>query len=235
MLLLRILPSFFAHSRHIPRPSGIDYKIDVYEAIHLTLNNVVSEAEFKAYIDKVVETESQSQNSRDEQGKANAVWVHILSMQFSLATYLCSAGFRIQYGVGEKLVLTKWIGKIKNMIIPYSAAYMSAGAIIIKANQILLVQEKTGFRKQQFGIPSGRSNFGESIDQCAERELLEETNIKAKFSYILHFRELEKMAYGGMDFYFACVMDFEDSALAQLRIDEVELDGFKWVHLDNYE
>jgi ADP-ribose pyrophosphatase YjhB (NUDIX family) len=74
------------------------------------------------------------------------------------------------------------------MITPFSTVHVSAGAILIMNNKILLVREKGGYRKDAYGIPGGRTNFGETIDKCAERELFEEANIVAKFRYILHFR-----------------------------------------------
>jgi ADP-ribose pyrophosphatase YjhB (NUDIX family) len=62
---------------------------------------------------------------------------------------------------------------MKSMITPYSTAYVSAGAILILSNKILLVRKKVGNRKGDYGIPGGRTNFGETIDKCAERELFE--------------------------------------------------------------
>lgn len=66
-------------------------------------------------------------------------------------------------------MLNKWIASKKDLITPYSAAFISAGAILIKDNRILLVQEKNGARKGDYGIPGGRSDFGETISSCAER------------------------------------------------------------------
>ena len=71
--------------------------------------------------------------------------------------------------MGNKLVLNKWIASRKDLITPFSTIYVSAGAILIKDNKILLVQEKNGARKGDYGIPGGRSDFGEPITYCAER------------------------------------------------------------------
>lgn len=74
---------------------------------------------------------------------------------------------------------------------------------------MLLVQEKNGGRKGEFGVPGGRADLGETIDMCAERELFEETGIKAKYKYIVHFRELSHTLFNGTDIYFACIVDVE--------------------------
>jgi len=84
-----------------------------------------------------------------------------------LATYLCQIGFNIHHGLGRKIVLNKWIASRKDLITHFSAAYVSAGAILIKDNKILLVQEKNGARKGDYGIPGGRSDIGEIISSCA--------------------------------------------------------------------
>lgn len=112
-------------------------------------------------------TETEYNKNCDGEMETNAVWVHINSMQFGLASYLCQIGFNIHHGLGKKLVLNKWIASKKDLITPYSTAFISAGSILIKDNKIFLVQEKNGARKGEYGIPGGRSDFGETIDKCA--------------------------------------------------------------------
>jgi ADP-ribose pyrophosphatase YjhB (NUDIX family) len=46
------------------------------------------------------------------------------------------------------------------MIVPFSAVFVSAGAILIRDSKILLVQERTGPNSGTYGIPGGRTNFG---------------------------------------------------------------------------
>jgi ADP-ribose pyrophosphatase YjhB (NUDIX family) len=58
---------------------------------------------------------------------------------------------------------------------------IAAGALVIKDNKVLVVKEKGGQRKGYYGVPGGRADRGELIANCAERELFEETGIRAKF------------------------------------------------------
>lgn len=51
--------------------------------------------------------------------------------------------------------------------------------IITKRNRILLVQHKKGERTYWL-LPGGGLKFGETIKECAKRELLEETNLRIK-------------------------------------------------------
>lgn len=47
--------------------------------------------------------------------------------------------------------------------------WVAAGALVIKDDKVLLVEEKSGKRKGKYGLPGGRANKGELIAQCAER------------------------------------------------------------------
>jgi len=46
------------------------------------------------------------------------------------------------------------------LIPPFSVFYVGCGAIVINKDRILLVQEKSGTRKNLFGVPGGRANPG---------------------------------------------------------------------------
>ncbi len=49
---------------------------------------------------------------------------------------------------------------------------------IIKNNKILLIEKKTGFGKGKIGAPGGKIELGESPEEAATRECLEELKIK---------------------------------------------------------
>jgi ADP-ribose pyrophosphatase YjhB (NUDIX family) len=95
---------------------------------------------------------------------------------------------------------------------------VACGAVIVKDGCVLVVQEKSGGRAGLYGIPGGRADFGETIPQCVERELYEETHIRAKFDYILYFRETDKTVYNASDLYFVCMMKYQPEALEQLKL-----------------
>lgn len=81
-------------------------------------------------------------------------------------------GFNIHHGAGQSVSLWRWISSQKDLVAPFCNFYISAGAILIRNDQILLVQEKSGLRRGHFGIPGGRADCGEAISACSERELL---------------------------------------------------------------
>ena len=57
---------------------------------------------------------------------------------------------------------------------------VGVGAIVFHNKQVLLVKRKRPPNAGQWAIPGGRVKFGESLQQAAEREILEETGIRIK-------------------------------------------------------
>ncbi|MEM3154731.1 MAG: NUDIX domain-containing protein [Candidatus Woesearchaeota archaeon] len=57
-------------------------------------------------------------------------------------------------------------------------------AAIIKDNQILLLKRKRRPYQGYWGLPGGKLHLEESIEECAVREVKEETGLECKFSHI---------------------------------------------------
>ena len=62
------------------------------------------------------------------------------------------------------------IEEISKLKIPF----VGVGCIVHRAGQFLLVRHHDG----QWGPPGGHLDFGESIEDCARRETLEETGVR---------------------------------------------------------
>lgn len=56
-------------------------------------------------------------------------------------------------------------------------ARVAVGAIVFKDNRVLLVRRGKPPAEDQWAIPGGRVEIGESLQESAEREILEETGI----------------------------------------------------------
>lgn len=63
--------------------------------------------------------------------------------------------------------------------------FVAADLIIEKGNKILLVKRKIEPFKGTWGLPGGRMDAGETIEQTAIREMKEETRVRVKLTDIL--------------------------------------------------
>lgn len=77
-------------------------------------------------------------------------------------------------------------------------------------------------------IPGGLVDDEEYISEAAEREVWEETGIKAKFQSIIAWRERTNYKWGQGDIYFAAVMKPETF---DIKIDPFEIKEAKWVKI----
>lgn len=54
------------------------------------------------------------------------------------------------------------------------------GVIVLKGNKVLLGKRKNAHGDGTWNFPGGHLEFGESVEICAKREVLEETGMKIK-------------------------------------------------------
>lgn len=60
--------------------------------------------------------------------------------------------------------------------------------------------------EKRWKLPGGLVDQGETINKAVEREVLEETGVKANFVGILAMREQMDYKWGAADMYFGCVL-----------------------------
>jgi ADP-ribose pyrophosphatase YjhB (NUDIX family) len=64
------------------------------------------------------------------------------------------------------------------------------GAVVERAGALLLVRHQKPQRDPYWVLPGGRLEPGETIPECARREVAEETGISARFAGVLYVGEL---------------------------------------------
>ena len=65
------------------------------------------------------------------------------------------------------------------MINEKSGPRVGVGVVVFKGNRILLGKRKGAHGEGDWSFPGGHPEFGEDVEDCAKRELAEETGLKA--------------------------------------------------------
>ena len=77
--------------------------------------------------------------------------------------------------------------------------------------------------------------IGESIENGVEREVFEETGIRAHFRGIFALTYKQDFRFGHADVYFGCLMSLnEDEEDQQIAFDPLEVAACKWMSLDEW-
>ncbi len=83
---------------------------------------------------------------------------------------------------------------------------IGVGAVVFKEKRILLVKRKYNPGKGLWALPGGRVQWGESLRQAAEREVLEETAIRIEAGEIVFaFDLIDKSENDEINFHYVIV------------------------------
>jgi 8-oxo-dGTP diphosphatase len=104
---------------------------------------------------------------------------------------------------------------------------VGAGVVIVKDNCILLGKRKGGVGDGEYGLPGGSLELGESLEECAIREVKEETNLILN-SVKKICTETDNKNY--LYVYYVSYID-DDSELENLEPDKSE--NWKWYSVDD--
>ncbi len=106
---------------------------------------------------------------------------------------------------------------------------IGVGAVVFKDNKILLVKRKNPPAKNQWAIPGGRLQLGETLREACQREILEETGINIKVGELIYsFEVIERQPNGQVIFHYV-ILDFLADYLSGKAIpgdDAVEVGWF---------
>ena len=102
---------------------------------------------------------------------------------------------------------------------------VGVGAIVIKEGKVLMVKRAAPPNRNLWAIPGGMLELGETLQQGAEREILEETHVRIRAGKPLYtFDFLEHDADGKVRFHFL-IVDLEAEYLGgEIKADDDALD-----------
>ena len=133
-----------------------------------------------------------------------AVWLEIPKKQSVLISKAIDRGFDFHHTGDEYILLTHRLVE-GAQIPPFATHYIGIGGVVLTPEkELLVVREKFGIgsRPPTLKLPGGALQAGEHLGQAVEREVLEETGVKAVFESITCFRQWHGYRYGKSDIYF---------------------------------
>ena len=133
-----------------------------------------------------------------------AVWLEIPKSKSALIPKAVDRGFDFHH-TGEDYILLTCRLVDKAHIPPFATHYIGIGGVVLTPEkELLVVREKYGVggRQPTLKLPGGALQAGEHLGQAVEREVLEETGVRAEFESIACFRQWHGYRYGKSDIYF---------------------------------
>jgi 8-oxo-dGTP diphosphatase len=104
------------------------------------------------------------------------------------------------------------------------------GVLVEKNGKILLGLRKGSHGLSTWGPPGGHLEFGESVEECAKRELLEETGLKAVSCSIGHW--VENLMENGQKHYISLFVTVDQFEGNPELLEPDKCQGWQWFSWD---
>ncbi|MAD81951.1 MAG: phosphohydrolase [Deltaproteobacteria bacterium] len=110
--------------------------------------------------------------------------------------------------------------------------FVGVGVVVLRGNEVLLIQRGKAPNKGQWSIPGGKQRLGETIVQAVHRELLEETRVKIKQPALLDVVDVIMPDDKGEIQYHYTLVDYQAEWLSGECRSGDDADAVKWVSFD---
>lgn len=140
------------------------------------------------------------------------VWLKIPLQKSHFIASAVEIGFVFHHAEKEYLMLNYWLSAEENRMPPNASHQVGVGSVVLceqdGKKKLLLVQERSGPLRGSgiWKLPTGLVEQGEDIATAAEREVLEETGVAARFVGVLCFRHAHDALFGKSDLFFLCLL-----------------------------
>lgn len=161
------------------------------------------------------------------------VWLDIPKTQSALIPKAIDRGFDFHH-TGDDYILLTCLLVDGSHVPPFATHYIGIGGVVLTPqNDLLVVREKYGVggREPTLKLPGGALQAGEHLGQAVEREVLEETGVRAAFESIACFRHWHGYRYGKSDIYFVGKL----RALSkEITMQTAEIQECLWMPVDEF-
>ncbi|PSC72444.1 Nudix hydrolase 8 [Micractinium conductrix] len=165
------------------------------------------------------------------------IWLKLPTTRAHYVGHAVDAGFDFHHAEQDYVMLTTWLPTdCENKLPPNASHQVGVGAFVLnERREVLVVQEKSGplRGKGVWKMPTGLVQQGEDVTEAAEREVLEETGVRARFDAVLAMRQAHGFAWGKSDMFFVVALKLEPGPQV-LQMQEDELVGVRWMPLEEY-
>lgn len=113
-----------------------------------------------------------------------------------------------------------------------------ASVLVFENNKVLLIKRGKEPYKGYWSLPGGGHEYGETLEECAARELLEETGLSAKRLEFCKVRDrMTKNENGEIIFHYvlATYQAFETSGEAEAKDDAMDIGWFSLEELSSLQ
>jgi 8-oxo-dGTP pyrophosphatase MutT (NUDIX family) len=159
-------------------------------------------------------------------------WLEVPIGRAALIPAAVDAGFTFHHSGDDYLLLTHRL--VEGAFVPHHAThYIGAGGVVLNDRRELLVvcEKYRRTSRPYYKLPGGALQPGEHLVQAVEREVFEETGVRARFEALVCLRHWHGYRFGKSDIYFVCRL----SPLSEeVSMQAEELDECLWMPVEDY-
>ena len=161
------------------------------------------------------------------------VWLKIPHAAAALVPVAADAGFSFHHAEPGMVMMTLPLSD--DAYVPHYATHnVGGGGVVIDGRERLLVVNERYRRdrsKPYYKLPGGSLDPKEDLAPAVEREVAEETGVRAQFEGVVCIRHRHRFRFGRSDLYVVCRLRPLSSAL---RRDPREIEECLWMPLAEY-